>query len=78
MASWLRLDHFEAPLCASEACNQTGVAAAWRFESGGVGSCYCDMCRLMIERGKRYGDGRVSIVSPPDYSWVRRRLIEQS
>ena len=78
MASWQRLNHFEAPLCAGEACHQMGVAAAWRYESGGVGSCYCDLCRLIIERGKKYADGRVQIVSPPDDSWVRRRFINQS
>lgn len=75
---WQRVDHFEAPLCASEACNRMGVGATWRLESGGVGSCYCDLCRSIIERGKRYEDGSVPVVSPPDDSWVRRGFIKQS
>lgn len=50
MATWERLDKFEAPLCATETCNQMGVAADVRFERGGVGSYYCADCARRIER----------------------------
>lgn len=59
---WERLDKFTADLCASEACNQMGVAAEWRFERGGIGSPYCNDCRSRIDEnhiepsGVRRGD----------------------
>ena len=55
---WQRLDNFEAPLCASDACNRMGVAAAWRFESGGVGSAYCQQCKDRIETNQQRFDGK--------------------
>lgn len=43
-----------APLCASERCNQMGVAAQWRLEKGDVGSSYCSECKSHIEEQDDY------------------------
>lgn len=53
---WERADTFDAGLCVSENCNKMGVAAAWRFESGGVGSYYCNDCRTRIDGNRRKFD----------------------
>jgi hypothetical protein len=56
--AWERLNNFTADLCASVACNQMGVAAVWRFESGGVGSHYCNECRSRIDENRKRFDAK--------------------
>lgn len=63
---WERLSVFDAPLCASENCNRLGVASAWRLDAGGVGSCYCDDCKISISA--------VEVGAPLDLSNKRRPI----
>jgi hypothetical protein len=58
--------------CASQDC---GGAAAWELEAGSVVSCYCNLCKSVIERGEKYGPKRIDLVSPPDDSWVKRAFV---
>lgn len=55
--------------CATDLCCRP---ASSRLEAGGVGSYYCESCRVVIERAKRFGTGRHKIVSTePDDSVIR-------
>ena len=52
--TWRRLEYGAREVCAS-ASHDHDVSADWRMESGGIGSCYCDACRLTIDRSLRDG-----------------------
>lgn len=74
-AEWTALEHGHHEVCAS-ASHDHDVHADWRMEAGCHGSYYCDLCRLMIDRGRRsYGDGKVYLSSPPDDSIARQRFL---
>lgn len=66
---WTRLSDFHphhSSTCASDHCNRRAV---WHFEVGGIGSQYCDGCKVAIEIiddfGKRWSDGKIYITETP-------------
>lgn len=46
MLLWTRLPFSGRPECASVSCGHS--PAAWRMEAGGVGSYFCEPCRIKI------------------------------
>lgn len=63
-ANWTRLEYGHHEVCAS-ASHEHDMHAAWRMNAGGAGSYYCDHCRLVIDRGARYGAGKPYIETTP-------------
>jgi len=47
--AWSQLEGYERMKCATEGCS---ARAVHRFESGGIGSVYCGVCRNKIDERK--------------------------
>jgi hypothetical protein len=58
--------------CATEMCCRP---ASSRLEVGGIGSYYCESCREIIERGRRYGETRTAIVETVPSGGVLHRMF---
>lgn len=68
---WTNAPECKEP-CATDLCCRR---ASSFLEVGGVGSFYCESCREIIERGRRYGQARYAIVETVPSGGALHRLF---